>query len=87
MDIFQKPNDITVNLLLCDHRTHMERFLICSALVTNVAGDVSKRFYGKYCFIVAYLAGFPYCLVANGMNSNVRNQTLSYFLDLYTWYC
>lgn len=61
MDIFQKPNDTTVNLLLCDHRTHMERFLICSAIV-NVDGDVSMRFYGKYCFIVAYLACFALLL-------------------------
>lgn len=62
MDIFQKPNDITVNLLLCDHRTHRERFLISSAIVTNVDGNMSMRFYGKYCFIVAYLACFALLL-------------------------
>lgn len=62
MDIFQNLNDITVNLLIRDHRTHMERFLISSKTVTNVDGDVYVRFSVKYCFIVAYLAYFALLL-------------------------
>lgn len=61
MDIFQKPNDITVNLLLCDHRTHRERFLISSAIVTNVDGDVLEVLWEIlfYCGISGLL-----CLIA-----------------------
>lgn len=58
MGIFQSLNEITLCLLICDHRTHIERFLISSKTVINIGSVISVKVYVKCCLIVAYLVYF-----------------------------